>query len=536
MLMPTPRSTTTLPRDGERASAIIAAIALMLIGAFVAVAIYTSSRTSADGSRSRLENQATQQLARDAGTVLAAMYSAGASGEFDGFIPSATRLQAHADSIGGRVISNAVLPNGLGIVDASRVPGPRRVTVRQSLQDGRTGYWQVLSARLPDWGRTPGGRVVVYVRTWTSGGGNNTTKPVVYRLEFRPTWFADYQLLFDGPMLIGSTAVLNGKVHSNGQRTSFFNVYDQQYDNEGLAIKFNAGARCVGTARVSTSAARIGGPGVGGCPAANRVSSHVPQVNILRAQDLAKRLRDLRTLPASDRTGISIGYSDTTSPIDVVLSGSTMRVSGVGTLDARVAGAAGVPGSRQGAVLVASGNVNLRGTLGSRARALIVAAAPPGSATYGRGSAPSVWVSSPGSVGAAAGDRTSSFGVVADGDIVFDELRACPVVARGAFVTVSGKMSIEPTWVVPIPTAGRVPCPGTATIEGSIVSHFPPLMNQPLNNAGYAGGRTYTYLASLYDNPPPMYPTAADWAIVEIAPANLKCFNGSGLVTTGACA
>lgn len=514
----------------ETGSALIAAIALTVIGVFIVVAIMAMSRSSSEGARAKLEAQASEQLARDAGSMLATIYSSVDSGEHDGFVPSATALQQHSAAIGGRVVPNSRLGSGLGVIDAQRVPPDRRVTVQQQLDSGRTGYWQVLSARLPDWGLTSGGRVTIYLRTWTMGGGR-ATKPMVYRLDFRPTWFGDYQMLFDGPVAIGRTTQLNGRVHSNGYRASFYNQYDPQYD-AGLAIRLEAGARCVGNARLSVSNRGIGGPGIGGCPAANRIAARTPRVNILRAQDMATRLRAVCALPPSRRPSVQIACLPAAPTTTVRLAGNIVFAGGR-TLNAAVAGNA--PGRNQGAIVVASGDVQLSGTLGANARATVVAASPPGSSRFGTGSAPTIWVRGT-QVGSAAGARRSAFGAVAEGDIIFDERLACPLYARGAFIAVSGLPSMHPTWRSPFPTAGGVPCRGNLTIEGSIVAHYPPAMMQPTNNSGYAGTRTYRYLGSLYDNPPPMFPTADDWALTAMSPANLDCFRNGTLASTQECA
>jgi hypothetical protein len=336
-------------RHDEAGVAIVAAVAMMLFGAFVVVAIMMSSRASSDGARVQLASQASDQLARDAGSMLATMYSSVESGEFDGFVPSRTSLERHASAIGAKVVPNGSLPSDLGRVDTARVPGDRRFAVEQSLEDGRTGYWQVLSARLPTWGQTRGGRVAVYVRTWTSGDGI-TTRPMVYRLDFRPSWFADYQMLFDGPLLVGDTARLDGRVHSNGYRASFFGQYDPQYDS-GVTISFAAGARCVGNARVSVSAGALGGPGVGGCPAANRVAGRAPRINILRAQDMAAKMRALCAAGGGAARGIDLGCLTQTTPVTVTLGPGSVSAGGR-TFDATVRGDAA--GDNLGSVFVDS--------------------------------------------------------------------------------------------------------------------------------------------------------------------------------------
>lgn len=507
------------PARCESGSALVAAIAVLVLGAFVVVAIFTMARASSSSSKAQLASQASEQLARDAGAMLATIYSSGDAGEFDGFVPSRTVLQRHATAIGGAVVDNSTFSgSGLHTVD-SRVPGDRRVAVSQPLDAQRTGYWQVLSGRMPTWGFTSGARITVYIRTWTQGGGI-TSKPQVYRLDFRPTWFADYQMLFDGPVAIGSTARLNGRVHSNGYRASFFNQYDAYY-TAGQAIRLESGAQCVGNAKLSVSNLRIAGPGLGGCPAQFRVAGTSPRINLLRAQDSAAKLRAICALPAGSRRGIQMLCLNTTSRITVRLAGGSVVANGT-SLNATVTG--NVPGTSQGAVVVTGGDVSLSGQLGANARATVIAAAPAG-ATYGTGSAPSIWIEGGGNVGAADAPG-SSFGAVAEGDVIFNERAACPLHVRGAIVAISGMPSMHPTWRIPLPVPGGVPCRSAFNMSGSIVSHFPPSMQSPTNNSGYQGARNYSYLGSLYNNPPPAFPTAEDWMMVGMSPANLDCFQG----------
>ncbi len=496
-------------RSGESGVAMIAAVAMLILGAFIAVAIYVSARSTTDLSRAKLDAAAAEQLARDSGAMLANAYSTLESGEHDGFIPSQAALQAHASRIGGSVVPNSGLPAQLGVVD-SRVPAAGRYAVSQSLRDGRTGWWQLYSVKVPEWGITPGGRVIAYVRTWTTSGAG-VSLPSIYRLEFRPTWFADYQLLFDGPAGVFPGAVISGRMHSNGYATSYYDQYRGRPQ-----IEFQGGARCTGSARVTTAQGAIAAPG--SCRA--RANTGI-RYNFLRAREAAARIRELCEGGGGARPSIQMACPATQDLVRVRLSGSSVSVSGAGTISAAVA-PGGRPGSNQGAVVITRGDVEVSGALGANARALIIAAAPAGASRYGSGGAPSAWIKSNGPVGAGA-SPTSSFGLVVEGDIVFDEWSMNSATARGAFLTMSGMLSSHPTWRSPVTVpGGRMG--GRVDVIGSITGHYPPILQNPGNGAGFAN-RSYAWSDALYDNPPPMFPTAADWEITRMEPANLDCFS-----------
>ncbi|MCW2962549.1 MAG: hypothetical protein JWM25_1862 [Thermoleophilia bacterium] len=524
------RSTPNVASDRERGGALVAAIVLMLLASFIIVAIMVSSFSSRDGTRSKQEDATGQEVARTAGTVLSSIYSSLSAGEHDGFVPNAATLTRYVDVAGGAVVANSSLRADLGTVDTARVPAYGRFTVQQPLSGGRMGNWQVYSVKLPTWGTTKAGKVVVFVRIWTAAGGT-TTKPIVYRMEFRPSWFADYQMLIDGPIRFGIGATLEGRVHSNGYQTSFFNSY-ASWAPTGDKIRIDPGVTCTASARVSTSVGNIVG-----CGSVARPNTGA-RINLLRARDTAAEVRRICQGPAAERPGISMACPAATSEVTVSMSpaDNMVRLSTGEVLNANVTNpAAGIPGTNQGAVVVLAGDANLVGSLGANARAMVVSASVTGATNYGTGSAPTINVRGGGNVGSANGQASSSFGALAEGDLIFHEQTACGVTMRGAIVTMSGLTSIAPTWRTPIPTAGGYLCPGTAEIAGSISGHYSPLMNQPGSGAGYQF-RRYKYLPALYDNPPPMFPTASDWEVSSFAPANLDCFARSGatytLVTT----
>ena len=493
-------------RTEERGVALLAAVAMLVFATFVITAIMVSARSSADLSRERIEQTTAEQLSRDAGSALTAAYSTLASGEFDGFIPSRAVLAQHAAKVGGSVVSNDTAHR----VD-SRVPGRGRYTVRQPLPGNRTGYWQVYSVRLPTWGSTPSGRVQVFVRVWTRNRAGIETQPAVYRLEFRPTWFADYQMLFDGPARVGPDAQIAGRVHSNGYATSYYGLLRSQ----AAQVLFEPGASCTATARVSTATGSISAPG----SCRKRANTGI-RYNFLRARDAVARMRPLCT-NASLRPSVNFACPSGTGTTSIVLSGTNVIVNGR-PYSARVMGDR--PGDKQGAVVIANGSVTVRGTLGSNARATVFAASQSDSTSYGQYGAPSAWITSNGVVGA-SDIKSSSFGLVVEGDVVLDERRASNVTYRGAIVTMSGMLSSNPIWRTPVPTAGGR-YGNSARVIGSIAGHFPPQMINLDNRSGYAN-RRYVWLKSLYDNPPPLYPTAADWELTRFEPADLDCFQKS---------
>lgn len=506
----------------------MAAIALTVLGALIITAIMVSSKSSSNSARERLDAAASDVLARDASAVMSDAFSDLEASELDGFVIDRPILQRHAEQLGAGA---TVIPNGSGQiptelrrVDTARVPAAGQFTMVQRLDDDRLGYWQVYSMKVPTWGTTPGARLTAYVRSWATprNGSGFTTRPMVHRVELRPTWFTDFQMLFDGPFYLGAGATISGRIHSNGYETSLFNQYQQLVD-EGVSIKSDP-IVCTATARVSTAAGRIDTS----CPSSQERSSAGQRYNLLRARDMVARIRAF--CGGGGGGGVQLVCTRSTGEATVRLSGSSVSVSAPGfgsrTVSAGVSGDR--PGQSQGAVILHDGNIRLSGQLGSRARAMVVAASTSDSATYGTGSAPSVWVTSGGSVGAPSNDDSSSFGVVAEGSLVLDHTRACGVTYRGAAVTMTGLVSFNPQWLLPFEVAGPT-CPQPANLVGSISGHYPPNLTSR-RNGGYSG-RTYDYLQSLYDNPPPLYPTVSDWEVTRLAPANLRCFAGGSLNT-----
>ena len=354
-------------RPDERGMAMTAAIAILVLAAFVAVAIVISAMGSRDSARDRLDNSTATRLAKDAASMLAANYSAMSSGEHHGFSPQQAQLQEYADRVGGTLVPNASLPQELSAVDSSSIPAGSRFAVRVPVDDGAFGYWQIVSIAVPQWGVTPGARVAVYIRSWIAAADGTPSQPSISRIELRPAWFADFQFLVDGPVSFGGGATINGPVHSNGYRVSFYDIYASQ----AHMINFKAGATCNGGARVTTASGSI-------APCALDTEPDIgTRHNLLRAKTAIEAIG--RECVSPTATSLSIACHAPGNPLDytnVNLGGGTVSYPG-GSLNAQVAGRGAA--DNQGAVLVVYGNVRLSGSLGPGARATIVAASRPGS-------------------------------------------------------------------------------------------------------------------------------------------------------------
>ncbi len=508
----------------------VLAVALLALTAFIAVAIIISAMGSRDGMRRQQESQATDQVARHAGVVLAGAYNALYGGEFNGFVLSKGAMDLEQTKVpGSKVIPNASLPADLRTVDAS-VPGIGQHTFGAPIDGaagtGRFGFWQVYRVVAPTWGITKNGTVTVYVRAWTASSiaGQNATKAIIYRLTLRPEWFSDYQLLVDGKLGLSNTSHLTGRVHSNGAKSSFLDRWSDAIAGSwqvNLNVNGDGAATCSSTARITSASGPIqnaaGCVGSGG-KVETREGEHV---NILRANDAVQRMRSL-FCPSGSLSGqvTQVWFRCVDGDATVVLGASTVNVSG-----STVAVDSTVGGGRP-LIVIASGDIIVSGKLGPRGRVLLAAAPQPGSSQYGdKGRPPSILVHANGPVGSNDDptNRESAFGAVAAGSVVLDETMGCPSAFRGAVVATSGAMTSNPEWQQVYTNYGGNPCSGELKLQGSFSGHFSPwLTNVNADNepVGFLN-RRMSNLDSLYHNPPPMFPTTADWQVIRFARANL---------------
>lgn len=503
----------------------VAAIAIMIIVGFIIVAVMVNGFSSRDTSRATLDRASTEEVAREAGAVLASIYSSVEAGEFDKFVPSEQVLSKHAASTDSTLESN---PEVIGSVDVS-IPADRQKSVCRSLGDALTGCWQLFAVKTPDWGTTKAGAVTVYIRSWTksTGGTDRIGDPMMYRFDLRPTLLSDYQMVADGKIAFGTGAVINGRVHSNGRLSSFFN----QFSNMPSQINVGYGglATCTAQARISTSKGVINTTTSPSC-ASSKYENTGQDVNLLRVSALVSRLKKIADgLPHPNLSLVTV--DDPTSAVDVQLSGTSINVSGAGSADAAVTS------NNNGAVVLVGGDINVAGSLGANARATIIAMSPDDDDQYSDGGAPSITITSTGGFGSQYAEPTSALGLIAQGDIIVPSKpdTGCGIEATGAFVAVSGMVSIDRNNRLPYPNheGDDTLCKESAKFNGSIAGHYPPVLYSSVNNAGFTS-RTYSYNPSLFNNPPPMFPTAFDWQVTKFAPADLSCFSDGGVLNTSA--
>lgn len=493
----------TTARPGEQGVALIAALAFIVLVAGIVIGIFVLTKGRLDSTKTRGNRVFTEAVAREASAVLAATYSSGAAGEHNGFLPPRDAVQSLVSRSGGTTSGRvpddaraAPVASSAAFVVTSPIDG----------ESGLVGNWQLYQVVPPEWGTTPGGRVTAFVRVWTTNDAGRVVGRIgMYRMDLRPSYFADYQMIFDGPVVFGPGVTISGPVHSNGYRSSFMN----QYDTLGAQIQLDPSTVCTDGARIS-SGGPVGGIQAGGT-CAGRTVGDAARINLQRAR---RTVEQVAALCSSGGT--------TTLNVICLPGGSTPTAVNLGSY----AGQASTAGGNNGAVVIVDGPIDLSGTLGAGHRISVISAdylPTPNAAEVIRVTGGSVGMAS-------AGDLTSSVGIVAETDIVVDERVACPATIRGALVSVSGMLSMSETWRDVRAVPGGTMCSSgnpALSVAGSIVGHFPPAVRSTTNNAGFAS-RTYSYLPALYDNPPPLHPTAGDWEVSAMAPADLSCFGADG--------
>lgn len=427
-----------------------------------------------------------------------------------------------------KVIPNSQAP-GYATMVPVRLPNPGRLhfTVREQGSDS-VGYWQVFDVITPRYHRSAPNEVVFYVRAWATATTSDTitTKPRVFRVEYRPGWFSDFQSVTDAPFFIkdNTNVTISGPIHSNGYSVvDFLAMDDSQVTQRG--IWFKDAPTCTAGAKFSTSQGTgIRVPG-GSCSSYTaKAKTNARQLSLLGVQSTFQRIQNR----CGNGHGLVYCVSGAAS-YDVRLGNQSVRVNGTryplrvrpdsGSLvllldgDVVVRGALTMPNNRAGRVTIAARRrnatdrqpqVHLRGDFGS-----VVGAADPSKDTVG---------------------------IINQGDIILDtpNYGGCMTRVNVAAISQSGSVTIPPEFVTLAPPAyqlSSLECGSPSVFFGSFAGHgqFIPSIKWPdIRTGGWTptvgySQPTFAYNRNLSLNPAPFFPTATPWGVTKAKDANARC-------------
>jgi hypothetical protein len=440
------------------------------------------------------------------------------------------------EQAGTRVVSNQTTSVAAGMRDVSaRIPLTARFTVVEDGTDS-TGYWQVYDVLQPRYYDNPaGGRpasdLIVYIRAWATekGGTTITTKPRIFRVEYRPGYFSDYQSVTDAPFFVrdNPTYTINGPVHSNGYTFVDWLARDAAGTSH-TGIWFERAPACGAQAKFSTSQdAPIVVPG-GSCAAARASARRsARQISLLGTEDTFAKMQS--------RCGAAIMQCRTGGGTYVVRLGAS-SVSISSSLGNEVINLVPGPDSDSLALLL-DGDVRLSGALSvGPGRAGRVTIATRRRTTSDR--RPQVYLqATSGGVVGAADPNHSSVGVITQGDVVLDTPPiGCLQRVNLAAISSAGSVTIPPELVTIAPptidlaakACGRLVLDGSFSAHGQLITsiRWPDVRTGGWTaTAGYPEP-TLQYNRNLFLTPPPFFPTATPWSVTKVKDANDSCLIG----------
>ncbi len=440
----------------------------------------------------------------------------------DGYSIDAASLSLAATQTGGELVSNETLPYR----DVDSDFGGMGKTIEGPLQaDGSRQFWQVVQA-LPPVAGSP--YLTLYVRGWRKSTSGNVTDASVMKARLKPGTMADFQLLSDVPIALDAGAQVNGRIHSNGGIDE-----SSQPPAENLAARIwsNGAISCVDTAGikpvVSTSRGKVDLAGAGACAVQEGTGEYV---RLDSGYDAVKRMRARDSGGATDVTEFASADTSTT-PATVVIGPSSLAITypGMGSI-APITTSAGKPYT-----LVFDRDVEVRGsTPTTETNARVTIATWTGRVT-GR-PAPSIIIT--GNIrrgNPAEGPR--AIGLLAEGDIVLDPSGSSssgtyPSVIQAALLSATGGVRLPWRYRTPVrvtdPAGFYPPQRGSLQILGSIASHSSIAMRWSWGSdwIGWTS-RDYAWDSWLATYPPPYWPAANPWEIVDQVEANADCYGAS---------
>ena len=532
-------------RRQEQGIALPAAIALAVVAVVLlsAVSAYVMSRVA--DTENRRDRVVSVPVVDTAMTRLRIGLERDLLPEHNDFVPTKAGLQ---QLVAG---TDATVLDGSFVEPAIPSPMPD-VTIREPVNSEVVGYWQLLQVFPPEYAEADDeGMVVVYIRAWQSspGAGAVGTEPRIYRTEFRPGRFADFQAVIDGPIVFGPGAEINGPIHTNGFADDRANFLDTVAPTTKQRIWTADASKvtCTGAAQITTAEGDVEPGAFPGCPVKTGTKRYV---NLLAAEESFERINGACTPGGNIRCfnetyeGSSVpgtvaqkppdlrGYRVELKAEEIVVSGYEVNWTTEQLTPYPVAGAGTIPTPKGSTtVLRFADNVVLSGT--TKARVTIAARKQVGGGGGVKSGAANIYL-----IGNTAHEGDGSvLGLLAQGSIIVGAIKkpdgstACLSTLRAGMVAMSGTLTIDPRYTTRLYQDGAPQC-GKIDLYGALAAHRSPVLFWEWDNvAGHAGyaTRDYAWNDSMRRNPPPYFPITDTWQPRHLRPANLDCFGAGGI-------
>lgn len=529
-----PRSFKGIVRRGDDGSAVAMAI-LMLFIISILIAVVGTGALSSMFQAKRKTSHTVGMAAGDSGIerYRNALQTHQAD-ESNGYMLDQAGLTRLMSDAGAVVLPNSQTSEHWRMLPVA-LPSQYRYTVRESF-DSTYGYWQLFSVIQPKFSAASPSDLIIYLRAWATdktASATMTSQPRVFRIDYRPGWFSDYQSVTDGPFYVKDNPnfTISGPIHSNGFAGQSFLTPDPGNPNVGYqGLYSNLPLPCTSGAELSTSLSNPGSIQVAGCASAKREVG-ARRINLLGVEDT------LQFMHTRCETTAILVCAKGSSSYDVRLGAGGVTVNGrryalqLPPGDAR-------PDSEELTVL-ADATVRLSGAVspsnGARAARVTIATRRP---TMSSPQPDVILQASGGTTVGSSNYNRDSVGVISQGNVIMDVPpdSSCLRQISLAAVSEAGSVTIPPELVTLAPAAINLNSKvcGAATYRGSFAAHgtFVSSMSWILSDGsrtpsiGYASP-TLTYNPTLFRVPPPFFPTATPWAVADVKAASNSCLTAA---------
>lgn len=550
----------------ERGSTLSLSVLALTIIAMLVLFIGTQTMSAIFSGKKTRDNSVGMAAADSAIEKYRVALEAHLADEYDGWTLDQADLERLVNDKGAGIQAGEVihsppsweLARGLTPTPA---PNPHPFTVRERMGPS-SGYsfWQIYKIVPP--GRRAGkeSNLTVYFRAWATGSDPNApspSSPRLFRAEYRPGYFSDYQAVTNETFLVESNPYykIDGPIHSNGysNKAGFTGT-------EAVGIKFDSMSTptCTAMAEFSTARnAKIVGTGPPGASCGKNNVLHnrrARELDLLAAEKSFLWLKNeecgTEFVICRDRSSASTPYKIHLSKNGVYINGEFKKLQPTDLdslsltvmLDDQVQLSGVLSDTDPNRVSRVTIATRRKDTLSALPRVFLRKSSGPYATQVG-----------------ALNPNEDVVSVIAQGDIVLPlKTDLVPMNSNGclsrvnlAVISESGALTIPPQYATEASPSvkfdgGELTCAGKLTLHGSFSSNGSLLASKAwalpptspgcpvsVGDVAYAGVTcpigyplvTLRYNPVFYRNTPPAFPTSTPWATVKAKETNRTCLD-----------